>query len=387
MLTKAKKIHKQLIEWRRDIHQYPELGFTEFRTSEKVANILSDLGARVQTGVGRTGIVAELGVGKPIVAIRADMDGLPIVEANDVPYKSKNEGVMHACGHDAHTAMLLGVADLLTREEFNGTVRFIFQPSEEMEDDEGVSGAPRMIDDGAMEDVDHTFALHVYSALKTGRVEISMGDASGGVDTFYGSILGKGGHGSTPHKVVDPIYISAFVIQALHSIISRRIDPYYSAVISIGSIRGGEIDNVIPEKVELIGTIRYRKPEVQVRLHEEIERAFSIAKTMGGDYDLRIQIGYPPMVNNIEVAKVIEEVSADLLGADHIDYPEPDMGAEDFVFFMQEAPGAMFYLGCRIEGDERRHHDPCFDIDEDCLPIGSAIIAETALRLLKFNNK
>ena len=383
MLNKAQAIHSKMITWRRDFHQYPELGFNEYRTAEKVANILREFGCRVQTGVGVTGIVAELGQGKPIIAIRADMDALPITEANDIPYKSKNDGVMHACGHDAHTAMLLGAAELLSREELCGTVRFIFQPSEEMEDEEGISGAPRMIEAGAMKDVDYTIALHVYSALRTGRVEISLGGAMGGVDTFYGKVLGQGGHGATPHKVIDPIFISAFVIQALHSIVSRRLNPFSPAVISIGSIKGGEVDNIIPKFVEMVGTIRYLEPDVQAKLHEEIERAFSVAKAMGGDYDLKIQTGYPPMINDQSVAKLLRQVSADLLGEDYIDEPEPDMGAEDFVFFMQEAPGAMFYLGCRIENDERRHHDPSFDIDEDCLPIGAAIFAESALRLLR----
>jgi len=172
-------------------------------------------------------------------------------------------------------------------------------------------------------------------------------------------------------------------MQALHSIVSRRLEPFSPAVVSIGSIKGGEIDNIIPEFVEMVGTIRYLEPDVQKILHEEIERAFSVAKAMGGDYDLKIQIGYPPMINDIYVAKLIRQVSVDLLGEDYIDEPEPDMGAEDFVFFMQEAPGAMFYLGCLIENDERRHHDPRFDIDEDCLPLGAAIFAESALRLLK----
>lgn len=383
MLNKAQAIHSNMIAWRRDFHKHPELGFHETRTAAKVAEILREIGCRVQTGVGVTGIVAELGQGKPIIAIRADMDALPIIEANEVPYKSQAEGIMHACGHDAHMAVLLGTVDLLSREELPGTVRFIFQPSEEMEDEEGFSGAPRMVADGAMQDVDCTIALHVYSALETGHIEVSAGETAAGVDTFYGNILGQGGHGSTPHKVIDPIFISGHVILALHSIISRRLKPYDPAVISIGSIKGGEIDNVIPEIVEMTGTIRYLEPEVQTLMHEEIERAFSIAKAMGGDYDLRIQIGYPPMVNNPDVASLIHQVAADILGAEHVSKPEPEMGAEDFGFFMQEAPGAMFYLGCRIEADERRHHDPRFDIDENCLPTGAAVFAEAALRFLK----
>ncbi|MBM3145121.1 MAG: amidohydrolase [Chloroflexi bacterium] len=382
MLYKAQAIHSQMIAWRRDFHMHPELGFLETRTAGKVAEILREIGCRVRTGVGVTGVVAELGQGKPVIAIRSDMDALPITEANDAPYKSQIEGVMHACGHDAHMAMLLGAADLLTRETLPGTVRFLFQPSEEMADAEGISGAPRMIAAGAMQDVDCVIALHVAAGIKTGEIEISERDSAAGVDTFYGKVLGRGGHGSTPHKVVDPIFISGHVILALHSIVSRRIKPYDPAVISIGTIKGGVLDNIIPEVVEMSGTIRYLKPEVQARLHEEIERAFSVAKTMGGDYELRIEIGYPPIVNDAGVARLIEEVGCDLLGAEHVKEPLPEMGSEDFGFFMQEAPGAMFILGCRIEGDERRHHDPRFDVFEDCLPIGAAIFAETALRFL-----
>lgn len=383
MLERAKNIHSQIIEWRRDFHMHPELGFNEIRTSKKVAETLESLGCQVKIGVGKTGVVGELGEGKPVVAIRADMDALPIIEANDVPYKSKNEGVMHACGHDSHMAMLLGVAKLLSETEFPGTVRFLFQPSEEMEDDEGISGAPRMIEDGAMEGVDYVLALHVDSDSESGVIDVAKGNTAAGVDTFYAKVLGTGGHGSTPHLVVDPIFISGHVILALHGIVSRRLAPIDPAVISIGSIKGGTIDNVIPTEVDFSGTIRYFDTKVQKKLHEEIERAFSVAKTMGGDYDLRIQIGYPPIVNHPEVAERIRLVACDLVGEENTIELKPEMGAEDFGFFMQEAPGAMFNLGCRIEGDVRRHHDPRFDVNEDCLPVGTAMLAETALWYLR----
>lgn len=382
MLEKAKSIQSKMVSWRRDFHMHPELGFGETRTSAKVAEVLESLRCRVTTGVGKTGVVGELGQGKPIIGIRADMDALPILEANDVPYKSSKDGVMHACGHDAHTAILLGTAEILSKEDLPGTVRFFFQPSEEMEDDEGISGAPRMIADGAMQDVDAVIALHVYAGLETGDIELAPGNSAAGVDTFYGAVIGQGGHGSTPHKVVDPIFLSGHVILALHNIISRRLRPFDPAVISIGSIHGGTIDNVIPERVEMSGTIRFLSKEVQQTIHEEIQRAFEIAKAMGGDFELKIVKGYPPMDNDPGIVKLLHEAAEDVIGVDHIKAPEPEMGAEDFGFFMEEAPGAMFYLGCKMEDFERRHHDPQFDVNENCFPIGAAIFAEAVLRFL-----
>jgi amidohydrolase len=381
MLNKTKEISSQMIAWRRDFHMHPELGFQEVRTATKVAKLLESWGYQVRTGVGKTGVVAELGKGKPIVAIRADMDALPIQEANEVPYKSKNEGVMHACGHDAHMAIALGVAKVLTQEEFSGTLRFLFQPAEEIEDEDGLSGAPRMIEDGAIDDVDYALALHVAASVKSGEIELDE-YAAAGVDTFYAKIIGKGGHGSTPHKVIDPIFISGHVILAIHNIISRRLQPFDPAVISIGSIHGGQVDNVIPEEVKLTGTIRFLNPKVQKQIHTEIQRAMEIAKTLGGDYELKIVEGYPPMNNHPDVIAQLKTVIGELIGMDKIVEPEPEMGAEDFGFFIRDIPGAMFFLGCRIEGDPRRHHDSKFNINENCMPIGAAILALAALKFL-----
>ena len=381
MLNKTQELSSQMITWRRDFHMHPELGFQEVRTAAKVAEFLESWGYQVRTGVGKTGVVAELGRGKPIIAIRADMDALPIQEANEVPYKSKNESVMHACGHDAHMAIALGTAKVLAQEEFSGTLRFLFQPAEELEDEDGLSGAPRMIEDGAIEDVDYALALHVAASIKSGEIELDE-YAAAGVDTFYAKIIGKGGHGSTPHKVIDPIFISGHVILGIHNIVSRRLPPFDPAVISIGSINGGQVDNVIPEEVKLTGTIRYLSPKVQELIHAEIQRAMEIAKSLGGDYELKIVEGYPPMNNHPDVIAKLKTVIGELIGMDKIVEPEPEMGAEDFGFFIRDIPGAMFFLGCRIEGDVRRHHDSKFDIDEDCMPIGAAILASAALKFL-----
>jgi amidohydrolase len=383
MLDKAEQIATQLTEWRRDFHMHPELGFQETRTARRVAQELESMGWRVRTGVGRTGVVADLGQGKPVVAIRADMDALPIQEANDAPYVSQNPGLMHACGHDAHTAIALGVAKLLASESFPGTVRLLFQPSEEVADEEGVSGAPRMIQDGAMQDVDLVLALHVDSHTPVSDIRIAEGPASGGVDTFYATIYGKGGHGARPFETVDPLLIASQVLACLYAIPSRRLDPFDPAVVSLGSLHGGEAANVIPDQVKLSGTIRFMRPEVQKQIHAEIRQALELSRTMGGDYELEFEIGVPPMINAPEAAALIRQVGSALLGKKHVLPPLKGLGAEDFGCFSEITPGAMFGLGCLIEGDPRYHHHPRFDLDERCLPIGAAILAESALRYLR----
>ena len=383
MLENAQEIVEQLIGWRRDIHQHPELGFQETRTAARVAEDLEELGYAVETGLGRTGVVAERGTGEPVVAIRADMDALPIQEENDVPYASENPGVMHACGHDAHVAIALGVATLLADVPMAGTLRFLFQPAEETVDEEGKSGAQRMIEDGAMEGVDTLLALHVDSSEPAGHILVSEGPASAGVDSFHAAILGDGGHGAYPHTVIDPIHIAGHVVLGLHGIVSRKIHPTAPAVISIGSIHGGKADNVIPERVELSGTIRYMEKEVQEQLHARIDGAMQIAQAMGGDYVLKIDKGYPPMSNESQTVELLRQVAADLLGTDRVQPGGLEMGAEDFGFYGEMARSAMFRLGCRIRHDERKHHNPRFDIDENCLPVGAAVLAEAALRLLR----
>jgi len=290
---------------------------------------------------------------------------------------------MHACGHDAHTAIALGAATLLADEHFPGTVRLIFQPAEEVGDEEGISGAQRMVEDGAMQGVDALVGLHVDATKAVGDIAIDSGVSSAGVDTFYATIVGKGGHGAFPHRVVDPIHIAGHVILGLHTIVSRRLHPYEPAVISIGSIHAGEASNVIPERVEMSGTIRFLSPDVQKQLHAEIESKLEMARLMGGNYELKMELGYPPINNHPDIVALIRQVGADLLGEKRVLIPKKEMGAEDFGILAGEVPAAMFMLGCRIEGDERRHHSPTFDIDEDCLPIGAAILAETVVRFLR----
>ncbi len=363
---------------------HPELGFQETRTASRVAAVLESLNYRVRTGVGRTGVVAERGSGAPVVAIRADMDALPIQEANDAPYASQVSGVMHACGHDAHTAIALGVATLLAQEtSLPGTVRFLFQPAEEVGDDEGISGAPRMVEDGAMEGVDVVLALHVHPKTPVGNISVRSGPISAGVDSFSAVITGRGGHGAYPHDVVDPIYIAGHVILALHGIISRRLHPVDPAVISIGSIHGGQAENVIPERVEMTGTIRFMTSEVRGQIHKEVVRALKVARTLGGDFTVQFEHGGLPVINDEEVVQQIREVATNLLGAEGVQTHRQEMGAEDLGALLAHAPGAMFSLGSCVEGDERQAHHPRFDIDEGCLPVGVAILTETALRLLR----
>jgi amidohydrolase len=362
---------------------HPELGFQERRTSDQVATVAESLGCHVRRGVGRTGVVAELGTGKPIIAVRADMDALPLQEANEADYKSQNPGVMHACGHDSHIAMLLGTVALLAKEKFPGSVRFLFQPSEETADDEGMSGAPRMIADGAMEGVEMVLALHVDPATSVGDIRVEAGPSSGGVDSWFGVVIGNGGHGAKPHDTIDPFYITAHIIFALNAIISRKVFAFDSAVVSIGSLHGGQTENVIPDRVEITGTLRYTEKRVQQQLQAEIKRAFELARPLGGDYELHFEIGSPPMQDHPAAVELIRLAAGDLLGKDHVLLPAKELGAEDFGSFSEIAPGAMFLLGTRIEGDERFGHHPRFDIDERAMPIGTAVFAEAVLRYLR----
>jgi len=383
MLKQSHAISEELIEWRRDFHMHPEIGFELHRTSNIVADELEKMGYRVRRGVGKTGVVAEIGEGGKVVAIRADMDALPILEQNEYEYASQTPGAMHACGHDSHTAMALGAALLLSKEKLPGRVRFLFQPCEETTDEEGRSGAQRMAAEGAMEGVDYVIAQHVDPAKPVGTIGISAGPCSGGVDNWYGVIKGKGGHGAHPDQTIDPFHLMAHVIMALNGIVSRRINPFEPNVVSIGMINGGFTENVIPDHVKLSGTLRFTNPEIHEQIRNEIRRAFEIARVMGGDYELRFEYGGPPMVNDEKVSDLIEATGKEILGTENVHEIGKTLGAEDFSVFLDLAPGAMFTLGVQKKGHEDyKLHHPKFDLDERALPVGTAILVETAKRFL-----
>ena len=385
---KAYSVADRITAFRRDFHMHPEIGFEEFRTAGIIAKRLDELGYRVQREVARTGVLGDKGEGGPVIAIRADMDALPIQEKNDVPYASTIPGMMHACGHDAHTAIALGVAELLSDEDFPGTVRFLFQPCEDNDDDEGISGAPRMIEAGALEGVDVVLGLHVAADLPSGKILTVPGAVLAGADFYVASVLGKGGHTGSPHLAIDPIYIASHVIQAIHSIVPRTIPAYKMGIINMGIVHGGTKDGAIPENVNIEGILRYSDKEVRNTIRTELERALSIAKSFGGDYALEIKTAAPPLLNHPKLVDVVLQATEDLFGKEQIGDFHPLMAGEDFAFYSEVVPAVcFFFLGAGIEGDLRRHHDPHFDIDESVLPIGAAVMAESALRLLRNGGK
>ena len=392
LLPRALALHDRLRTWRRHLHQHPELAFQEEGTARYVAAALTDLGLRVRTGVGRTGVVGEIGTGEPVVALRADMDALPIQEANDVPYASCVPGIMHACGHDVHVAWLLGAAALLAAAPpARGRVRFLFQPSEENRDAEGKSGARRMIEDGAMAGVEAVFGLHVDAGLAVGKLHTRPGPFMAAVDPFVGTVHGVAAHGAYPHKGVDPIAITAQVLNALYAIPSRRISPVEPCIVTIGSVHGGTANNIIPGEVTLTGTIRSFSPTVREALWAEVRRAFGLAEALGGRSDVQIEEGYPILENAPEMVALLREVTRTVLGEEAGD-ADLETGSEDFSLLIQAAGcgrgcgGAFAWLGGAIAGDRRTHHHPRFDVDEDCLPQGAAILAGVAYHYLADND-
>ncbi|MEM7345508.1 MAG: M20 family metallopeptidase [Chloroflexota bacterium] len=386
LLQQAETLKNEIVRLRRDIHQNPELGFEEVRTAALVADTLAEIGYdEIKTQVGRTGVVAQIGTGDgPTIGIRADMDALPIHEATNLDFSSQTPGVMHACGHDSHTAMLLGAAHLLHQSfveegtEWNGNVRLLFQPCEEKFDEEGVSGATAMIADEALANVDHVIALHIISTLEAGVCQFHDGYGHASVDSFEVWIRGDGGHGAYPHEGSDPLFILSTILPNIYGIPSRYINPLEPCVVSLGQITAGSAPNVIPSEVYVQGTIRAMKDETREKLWAELEKALQLSESLGGSYELVIHKGYPAGFNTASVNDWMRDVVTDFAGSDKVLNKQSGMGAEDFSYMALEAPGAMFNLGANNGGGN--HHTPVFDIDESVLPLGSAILAETARR-------
>ncbi|MGG1619284.1 M20 family metallopeptidase [Paenibacillus sp. NRS-1782] len=387
LLALSRPLQDQLMAWRRDFHRHPETGYEEVRTSGIVAEHLRELGLEVITNVGKTGVVGLLR-GKspgPTIGLRADMDALPIQDEKTVPYRSQIPGKAHLCGHDAHTAILMGAAQLLTKLERpeRGNIKFVFQPAEE-----GLAGAKAMIDDGVLENpkVDAMAGLHMFPGLKTGTLGVSKGVAFASADSLTIKIIGKGGHAARPHEGIDAIAVSAQVISALQNIPSRLVDPLETIVITIGKISGGYMGAAIAPEVEMIGTVRTLSAELRSRIPELIEQVVRGAcESFGAGYELNYQLGYPVVQNDPDMVDLMTETSEQLFGSTEWNYIKPSTGGEDFAFYCEQVPGVFFRLGSG-RGDEATSyplHHPKFDLDESVLPYGVAMMSAIALNFLK----
>ena len=363
-----------LIQWRRDFHQYPELGFEEHRTSSIIAETLISFGMSPKTGVGKTGVTADLNFGEgPTIALRADMDALPMQETSGLSFSSKHDGVMHACGHDGHMAMLLGAAKILSQmdKELTGTIRFIFQPAEE-----GEGGARYMIEDGCLEGVDEIYGIHVWNYQPVGEVGAKEGPILAAADLFDIIIKGVGGHGATPQGTVDAVIVAAHLIQALQTIVSRNTNPLESTVITIGEINGGHNFNIIADKVRLAGTTRaYTKENrsmIQRRMQEIID---GVAKSFGAEITFNYTDGYPPTVNHAGPVKKVLQAAGKVVGPGAGE-PYLSMGGEDFSYYLQKVPGCFFFVGSAPDGQRQfstPHHCSHFNMDESALSVGTSV--------------
>ena len=373
---------EQIIALRRDIHREPELGFDTERTAQKVLAALDGLPLDIETGVARNGIVATLWGGEgPTVALRADMDALPIEEETGLPFSSEIEGRMHASGHDGHTSMLDGAAHALSqrdlRDRLNGTVKFVFQPAEE-----GGGGGRVMVDEGVADDVASIFALHLWPGLPFGEVATKAGPIMAAADAFEMEIIGLGGHGAMPHLAADAVVIAAQVVTALQTVVSREVDPVEPAVLTVGEIGAGTAFNIIPEMARLGGTVRTLNPDLRKRMPGRMEAvARGVAQGMRGDANLDYDFSYPVTVNDEGSAGYALGVAEDLFGAQSVqELPNPSMTAEDFAFYLEKVPGAFIWLG--VGEDISGLHTPQFAFDEEILPRGSALLAALALESL-----
>jgi amidohydrolase len=363
---------------------WPELGGEEFETQRKIIEELRSLGLDPHKAAG-TGVVADLRGALPgkLVALRADIDALPIQDEIDQPYRSQHSGRCHACGHDAHAAMLLGTAKVLSqlRQELAGTVRFIFQPSEE----KFPGGAQAMIADGALKGVASIIGTHVWQDVPAGQIGITHGRLMAEPDAFTITIQGKGGHGSMPHQTVDPIFVGSQIVVALKSVIGCNMDPLEPVVLSLGMFKAGEVYNVIPDKATLLGTVRTFDETVRGKVFKRIDEICTgICSASGATYTLEPAFGYPALVNNPEVSKLLADVGAEVLGDSGVKDFQPVMGGEDFSYYLQDTPGAFFFLGIgNVEnGVVYPQHHPKFDIDETALVFGVEIMAKATLRML-----
>lgn len=402
---KAAAINEKVIEWRRHIHQNPELSNREVATATYVQQHLEDLGLEVRTGIAHTGVVGVLKGGKPgkTVALRADMDALPVTERVDVPFASKvtttylgtETGVMHACGHDTHVAMLMGAAEVLAgmRDQVEGTIVFIFQPAEEGAPPGEEGGAYLMVKEGILSElnVDAIFGIHINSKTPVGVARFKPGGALAAVNRLVIKVKGVQTHGSTPWTGVDPVTVSAQIILGLQTIVSRQTElTKEAAVISIGKISGGVRNNIIPEEVEMFGTIRTLDRDMQRKIHEDIRRmATNIAEASGATAEVTIESGYPVTYNDPDLTKMMGPTMQSVLGIDNVVLSRAITGAEDFSFFAEEIPGLFVFLG-GMDPDQNPaeaapHHTPDFYIDERSLPYGVQLYANFALDYLNIS--
>ncbi len=387
LMNEAQDLFEYSRDLRRDLHMHPEIGFKEIRTAKIVARELTHLGMEVKTGVGQTGVVALL-EGKspgPVVLLRFDMDALPIQEETGAEYASENNGVMHACGHDGHVAIGLTVARILNkyREKFSGTVKFVFQPAEE-----GLGGAVSMIADGILQSPkpDVALALHIWNERPVGWIGIVPGLAMAASDTFEIRIIGKGGHGASPHLCNDPILASSQVINLLQGIVSRNVSPLKSTVVTVASIHGGEAFNVIPSEVVLKGTIRTFEPEVRNLVIQRIQQIVEHG-TQAFDCNCQIEIKSitPVLINHPEITNRVQGVAGKLLTNNQLDFKTITMGSEDMAYVLQQIPGCFFFIGSanREMKLDASHHHPKFDFDETILPKAVGLMVASTLEFLE----
>ena len=378
----VKKFKNKIIKIRRDIHKHPELSFQEFRTAKLVSDSLKKFGLEVDENIGKTGVVGILKGARPgkTIAFRADMDALPIQETSDLSYKSVNDGVMHACGHDAHTAMLLVAAEILSKniEQISGKIKFIFQPAEE-----GFGGAKFMIDDGALEGVEEIYGLHVWNYQESGTIGLKSGPVMAAADKFEIIIDGIGGHGAAPQGTVDCVVVSSYLIQSLQTIVSRNTNPIDSTAITIGQINGGYNFNIIADKVILKGTARSYTEENRLMIKKRLQEIINGTESMfNAKIELIYEDGYPPVINDIATTKKLSRIANKIVGNKLIS-PYLSMGGEDFSYFAQKVPGCFFFLGTMPNGKDKMstpHHCSHFDIDEDSMVIGTSVFVELALQ-------